>query len=69
MADAATAPYAQATAVVNADGTVVRSQNVTEVKKVGSGEYRITVSEDVRWTVRSRSPRSTARRTGVARSL
>ncbi|MER0241220.1 hypothetical protein AAHZ94_04120 [Streptomyces sp. HSW2009] len=48
MADAAIAPYAQVTAAVNADGTVVRSQNVTEVKKVGSGEYRITVSENVR---------------------
>ena len=48
MADTAIAPYAQAAAVVKADGTVVRSKNVTEVKKVGNGEYRITVDQDIR---------------------
>ncbi|MEU8543494.1 hypothetical protein AB0C52_26495 [Streptomyces sp. NPDC048717] len=48
MDDNAFAPYAQAAAVVKKDGTVVRSKGVTGVKKVGNGEYRITVDADVR---------------------
>ncbi|MFE6662985.1 hypothetical protein ACFVFH_05385 [Streptomyces sp. NPDC057697] len=47
MADKAFAPYTQAAAVVNKDGSVVRSKAVTEVKKVGKGDYRIIVDADI----------------------
>ncbi|GAA3218987.1 hypothetical protein [Nonomuraea helvata] len=34
-------PGARAAAMVNADGTVVRSTGVTSVRKIGVGQYRI----------------------------
>lgn len=48
-ADGVHAPYAQAAAVVNADGTVVRSQGVAEVTKPGVGTYcvRLDGEKDV----------------------
>ncbi|MER7394975.1 hypothetical protein ABT381_05620 [Streptomyces sp. NPDC000151] len=41
------APYAQAGAVVNADGTVRRSKGVVSVEKVNPGRYCLKVAPDV----------------------
>ncbi|MFF4369496.1 hypothetical protein [Streptomyces xanthophaeus] len=41
------APYAQAAAVVNADGTTVALKNVTQVKRVGPGDYCVTVAPEI----------------------
>ncbi|MFF0967907.1 hypothetical protein ACWDQO_16715 [Streptomyces sp. NPDC003703] len=47
MAGTVIAPYAQVAAVVNKDGTVVRSKGVVEIKRTGAGRYSITVSDDI----------------------
>ncbi|MFE6200681.1 hypothetical protein [Streptomyces sp. NPDC057838] len=43
----ANAPYAQAAAVINGDGTVVRAQGVAEVRRITDGSYSVKVSNDV----------------------
>ncbi|MEV7013557.1 hypothetical protein [Streptosporangium sp. NPDC051022] len=43
----AQAPYARAAAVVNADGTVVRSKGVTEVRRLGVGRYCLKLDSDI----------------------
>jgi hypothetical protein len=43
----ANAPYAQAAAVVNGDGTVVRAQGVVEVRRIADGSYSVEVSKDI----------------------
>ncbi|MFI1004830.1 hypothetical protein ACIP10_12285 [Streptomyces galbus] len=43
----AIAPYAQAAAVVDGDGTVTRAHGVVEVRKSADGSYLVKVSEDV----------------------
>ncbi|MDH6114072.1 hypothetical protein P3T36_002893 [Kitasatospora sp. MAP12-15] len=41
----ATAPYAQAAAVVNADGTIDRSKGVAAVTKVATGRYCVELED------------------------
>lgn len=43
----AIAPYAQAAAVVEKDGTVTRAHGVVEVRRSADGSYLVKVSEDV----------------------
>ncbi|MEU6794131.1 hypothetical protein ABZ907_20740 [Nonomuraea wenchangensis] len=43
-------PGARAAAMVNADGTVVRSAGVTNVRKIGTGEYCIELDPDINAT-------------------
>ncbi|MEU4205895.1 hypothetical protein AB0B79_41105 [Streptomyces sp. NPDC039022] len=43
----ANAPYAQAAAVVNGDGTVARAQGVVEVRRIADGRYSVKVSKDI----------------------
>ncbi|MGV9779195.1 hypothetical protein [Streptosporangium sp. NPDC003464] len=43
----AQAPYARAAAIVNADGTVVRSRGVIDVRKIGTGRYCIQLDADI----------------------
>ncbi|GGQ32149.1 hypothetical protein [Streptosporangium pseudovulgare] len=42
-----TAPYAQAAAVVAADGSVPRSKGVTSIVRTGPGRYTITLPSDI----------------------
>lgn len=41
------APYAQAAAQVNANGTITNSKNVTSVTKVATGKYCVQLHSDV----------------------
>ncbi|MEV6982543.1 hypothetical protein AB0M95_14960 [Sphaerisporangium sp. NPDC051017] len=43
----AQAPYARAAAVVDANGSVVRSKGVTAVRKINTGQYCIEVDPDI----------------------
>jgi hypothetical protein len=43
----ANAPYAQAAAVINGDGTVVRAQGVVEVRRIADGSYSVKVGKDI----------------------
>ncbi|MFE7842181.1 hypothetical protein ACFU53_40830 [Streptomyces sp. NPDC057474] len=43
----ANAPYAQAAAVVNEDGTIVRAQGVAEVRRIADGSYVVRVSKGI----------------------
>ncbi|MEU7068145.1 hypothetical protein [Streptomyces sp. NPDC046161] len=47
MPGLAIAPYAQAAAVVNGDGTVVRSQGVVNVTRTMKGEYTVEVEPSI----------------------
>lgn len=53
-------PGARAAAMVNADGTVVRSTGVTSVRKIGTGQYCIALDPDINAakTVPVATPRS-----------
>ncbi|MGA4988331.1 hypothetical protein [Nonomuraea bangladeshensis] len=53
-------PETRAAAMVNADGTVVRSTGVTNVRKIGTGEYCIELDSDINAakTVPVATPRS-----------
>ncbi|MEW9556435.1 hypothetical protein [Nonomuraea sp. NPDC050783] len=46
-ADPPIAPYAQATAQVNANGTITNSKNVTGVTKVSTGKYCVQLHPDI----------------------
>ncbi|MFI7688799.1 hypothetical protein ACIBQ6_06980 [Nonomuraea sp. NPDC049655] len=46
-ADTPIAPYAQAAAQVNANGTITSSKNVTQVAKVGTGKYCVQLQSDI----------------------
>ncbi|MDH6629352.1 hypothetical protein M2271_007188 [Streptomyces sp. LBL] len=47
MANTAIAPYAQAAAVVNSDGTVMRSHGVINVERYALGSYSIEVDASI----------------------
>jgi hypothetical protein len=47
MPGTAIAPYAQAAAVVNGDGTVVRSHGVVNVTRQGKGSYTVEVDPSI----------------------
>ncbi|TDD12665.1 hypothetical protein [Nonomuraea diastatica] len=59
---AAFAPYAQAAVSVDKDGTAVRSKNVTDVKRVATGKYLITVDPQI--DAGRSVPQATIHRTG-----
>ncbi|MEU6718051.1 hypothetical protein ABZ897_41840 [Nonomuraea sp. NPDC046802] len=46
-ADPPIAPYAQAAAQVNANGTIENSKNVTDVTKVSTGKYCVRLHPDI----------------------
>jgi hypothetical protein len=47
MPDTAIVPYAQAAAVVNADGSVDRWYGVVDVQRTGLGTYRVTIDPSI----------------------
>ncbi|MGW2153579.1 hypothetical protein [Nonomuraea sp. NPDC001699] len=69
-------PYAQASAVVEADGTVADGKNVEEVKRLFRGTYCVILGEDIDYdgavvihvtpTGRATYPRSLAVQRGAA---
>ncbi|WP_147339502.1 hypothetical protein [Actinomadura spongiicola] len=43
----ASAPEVRAAAIVNADGSVVRSRGVTGVRKIATGQYCVRMDDDI----------------------